>query len=102
MLSGEGLRPSAMGKRVRFSGDTRTVISGPFAATSELIAGFWLWQVRSMDEAIEWVKRMPKPHREDCEIELRPVYEMDDFGDAMTPAAREQEERLRAELNAKE
>ena len=101
MLAGEGLRSSAKGKRVRFSGETRTMIDGPFAETKELIAGFWLWQVRSMDEALEWVKRMPQPHREDSEVELRPLYEMDDFGDAMTPAAREQEDRLRAELASK-
>jgi len=100
MLAGEGLHPSAKGVRVHFSGRQRTVTDGPFAETKELIAGFWLWQVRSMAEAIEWVKRCPNPMIGDSEIEIRPVYEMSDFGDAMTPALREQETRLRAQLDA--
>ena len=97
MLAGEGLHPSSKGKRVRFSGDKRTVIDGPFAETKELIAGFWLWQVRSMDEAIEWVKRCPNPTGEESEIEIRPVFEAEDFGPALTPELREQEARLRAQ-----
>lgn len=100
MLAGEGLHPSAKGVRVHFSGRQRTVTDGPFAETKELIAGFWLWQVRSMAEAIEWVKRCPNPMIGDSEIEIRPVYEMSDFGDAMTPELREQETRLRAQLDA--
>ena len=101
LLAGEGLRPSAKGARVRFSGASRTVIDGPFAETKELVAGFWLWQVRSMDEAIEWVRRCPNPHPEHCEIEIRPVFEADDFGEAFTPELREQEERLRVQAAAK-
>ena len=95
MLAGEGLQPSSKGKRVRFSGRSRTVIDGPFTETKELIAGFWLWQVRSMDEAIEWAKRCPNPHPEDCEIEIRPVFEAEDFGPAFTPELRNQEARVR-------
>jgi len=95
MLAGEGLHPSSKGKRVRFSGRSRTVIDGPFTETKELIAGFWLWQVRSMDEAIEWAKRCPNPHPEDCEIEIRPVFEAEDFGPAFTPELRNQEARVR-------
>ena len=91
MLAGEGLHPSAKGARVRFSGSTRTVIDGPFAETKELIAGFWLWQVRSMEEAIEWVRRCPNPMPEESEIEIRPVFEADDFGEALTPELRAQE-----------
>lgn len=102
MLAGEGLHPSARGARVRFSGDTRTVIDGPFAEAKELIAGFWLWQVKSLEEAIEWVKRCPNPMGVESEVEIRPVFEADDFGDAFTPELREQEERLRAELAAKQ
>ena len=98
MLAGEGLHPSSRGKRVRFSGAQRTVIDGPFAETKELVAGFWLWQVRSMDEAIEWLKRAPF---EDTEVEIRPVFEADDFGEALTPELREQEERIRAEAAAR-
>jgi hypothetical protein len=98
MLAGEGLHPSSKGARVRFSGSDRTVIDGPFAETKELIAGYWLWQVRSMDEAIEWLKRAP--FEEGAEIELRPVFEADDFGDEFTPELREQEERLRAQAEA--
>ena len=96
MLAGEGLHPSASGKRVRFNGDRRTVIDGPFAESRELVAGFWLWQVRSMDEAIEWIKRAPFDGG--AEIELRPVFEMDDFGNAATPEVRQQEARLRNRL----
>jgi hypothetical protein len=94
LLAGEGLHPSSKGARVRFSGDRRTVIDGPFAETKELIAGFWLWQVRSLDEAIEWVKRCPNPTGADSEIEIRPVYEADDFGEALTPALRKRNEDL--------
>jgi hypothetical protein len=100
MLAGEGLHPSAKGARVRFSGASRTVIDGPFTETKELVAGFWLWQVRSMDEAIEWARRCPNPHPEDCEIEIRPVFEISDFGDAATPEIVEQEARLRAQAAA--
>jgi hypothetical protein len=100
MLAGEGLHPSSKGKRVRFSGDKRTVIDGPFAETKELIAGFWLWQVKSMEEAIEWVKRCPNPTGIDGEIEIRPVFEAEDFGAEFTPELREQEERLRAQIEA--
>ncbi len=95
MLAGEGLHPSSKGVRVRFSGANRTVIDGPFTETKELIAGFWLWQVQSMAEAIEWIKRSPF---QEGEIELRPVFEAEDFGEAFTPELREQEERLRAEV----
>jgi hypothetical protein len=101
MLAGEGLHPSSKGKRVRFSGQERTVIDGPFAATNELVAGFWLWQVASMDEAVAWVKRCPNPMLSDSEIEIRPVFEAEDFGEAMTPELREQEDRLRSELEAR-
>jgi hypothetical protein len=101
MLAGEGLQPSSKGARVRFSGSQRTVIDGPFAETKELIAGFWLWQVGSLEEAIEWVKRCPNPHYEDSEIEIRQVFEADDFGEEFTPELRAQEERLRAEIEAK-
>ncbi len=96
MLAGEGLHPTSKGKRVRFSGKQRTVIDGPFTETKELIAGFWLWQVRSMDEAIDWIKRAPFDQEE---IELRPVFEMDDFGAEFTPELRAQEERQRAEID---
>ena len=101
MLAGEGLHPSSKGVRVRFSGDKRTVIEGPFTETKELIAGYWLWQVRSMDEAIEWVKRCPNPMRTDSEIEIRPVFEAEDFGAEFTPELRAQEELLRAQLDRK-
>ena len=97
LLAGEGLHPSARGFRVRFSGTDRTVIDGPFAETRELVAGFWLWQVQSMQEAIDWVKRCPNPHNEEGDIEIRQVFEAEDFGEALTPALREQEERIRAE-----
>ncbi len=98
MLAGEGLHPSTKGKRVRFSGRERTVIDGPFAETKELIAGFWLWQVKSMDEAVEWARRCPNPMPDGGELELRPVFEADDFGAEFTPELREQEDRLRAEI----
>jgi hypothetical protein len=101
MLAGEGLHPSSRGKRVRFERGKTTVIDGPFTESKELIAGFWLWQVRSIDEAVEWVKRIPNPDNDEVgEVEIRPVFEMDDFGDEFTPEARAQEERLRQQLNA--
>jgi hypothetical protein len=101
MLAGEGLHPSARGKRVRFSRGKPTVIDGPFTEAKELIAGFWLWQVKSMDEAVEWVKRMPNPDdQSEAEIEIRPVFEAEDFGDEFTPELREQEERLREQIEA--
>jgi hypothetical protein len=95
MLAGEGLHPSAKGKRVRFSGRQRTVIDGPFAETKELVAGFWLWQVKSMEEAVEWVRRCPNPMLTDSEIEIRPVFEAEDFGAEFMPELRAQEDRLR-------
>jgi hypothetical protein len=101
LIVGEGLHPSAKGVRVQFSGQGRTVTAGPFTETAELVAGYWLWQVASMDEAIEWVKRCPNPHEGDSVIEIRPVFEADDFGEAFTPALREQEERLRAEAQVR-
>jgi hypothetical protein len=96
MLAGEGLHPTTSGKRVRFSGGQRTVIDGPFAETKELVAGFWLWQVKSMEEAVAWLERAP--FEEETEVELRPVFEADDFGKEFTPELREQEERIRAEV----
>ncbi len=97
LLAGEGLQPSSKGKRVRFEGTERTVIDGPFAETKELIGGYWLWQVESMEEALNWVKRCPNPHEgDDCEIEIRPLFEAADFGEAFTPDLREQEEQVRA------
>ena len=98
MLAGEGLQPSSKGARVRFSGSRRTVIDGPFAETKELIAGYWLWQVKSKEEAIEWVKRCPNPMPGESEIEIRQVFEAEDFGAEYTPELREQEQRLRAEV----
>jgi len=97
MLAGEGLHPSSKGARVRFSGDNRTVIDGPFTETKELIAGFWLWQVRSREEAIEWVKRCPNPMPGESEIEIRQVFEAEDFGDNFTSELREQEDRVRSQ-----
>ncbi|MCV9940369.1 YciI family protein [Boseaceae bacterium BT-24-1] len=94
MLAGDGLHPSSKGLRMRFSGSQRTIIDGPFAETKELLAGFWIWQVRSFDEAVEWLKRAPF---DGTEIEMRPIFEMEDFGEALTPELREQEERVRAE-----
>ncbi len=102
MLAGEGLHPSSKGARVLFSGPKRTVVDGPFAETKELVAGFWLWQVRSMDEAIEWVKRCPNPMLEDSVIEIRPVFEAEDFGAEYTPELQAQEERLRAQVEAQQ
>ncbi len=99
MLAGEGLQPSAKAKRVHFSRHTRTVVDGPFAETKELVAGFWLWEVRSMDEAVEWVRRCPNPMLEESDIDIRPVFEAADFGEAFTPELREQEERLRTQIN---
>jgi hypothetical protein len=101
LLAAEGLHPTSKGARVKISGSKRTVIDGPFAETKELIAGFWLWQVKSKEEAIEWVKRCPNPHNTETEIEIRQVFEADDFGPAFTPELREQEERLRAQVAAK-
>ncbi len=101
LLAGEGLQPSSKGARVRFSGRTRTVIDGPFAETKELIAGFWLWQVKSKEEAIEWAKRCPNPMQGESEIEIRQVFEAEDFGAEFTPELREQEERLRAQATGK-
>ena len=98
MQAGEGLKPSAEGKRVAFDGASRTVIDGPFPATSELVAGFWLWQVKDMAEAVAWVKRCPNPMPGPSEIEIRPLYEAADFGDALTPELAEQEDRLRDKL----
>ncbi len=100
MLAGEGLHPSARGKRVQFSGSRRTVVDGPFAETKELVAGFWLWQVKSMDEAVEWVRRCPNPMPGDSEIEIRPLFEAADFGAEFTPELQAQEDRLRAEVDA--
>jgi hypothetical protein len=102
MLAGEGLQPTSKGARVRFSGSERTVINGPFSESSDLIAGFWLWQVKSKEEAIEWVKRCPNPHAEECEIEIRQVFEAEDFGAELTPELREREQRRRAQTAAKE
>jgi hypothetical protein len=101
MLAGEGLHASSKGKRVRFSGGKQTVIDGPFAETKELLAGFWIWKVKSMDEAIGWVRRIPNPESQDGEVEIRPVVEAEDFGAEFTPELREQEERLRAQLASK-
>jgi hypothetical protein len=101
MLAGEGLQPSSKGKRVRFSGTGRTIIDGPFAETKELVAGFWIWQVKSMDEAVEWVRRCPNPMPGDSEIEIRQVFEAEDFGEEFTPELRAQEDRLRAQIDKK-
>jgi len=101
MQAGEGLQPSSKGARVRFSGSKRTVIDGPFAETKELIAGFWIFQCKSLEEAVEWVKRAPNPFNEESEIEIRQIFETEDFGAEFTPEAREREERLRAELEKK-
>ena len=98
MLAGEGLHPSSKGARVRFSGVKRTVVDGPFAETKELVAGFWLWKCTSWQEAIEWAKRYPNPMPEESELEIRQVFEAEDFGSALTPELREQEERLRAQI----
>jgi hypothetical protein len=103
MLAGEGLHPSAKAKRIKFSGSKRSVVDGPFTETKELIAGYWLWQVRSMEEAVEWARRCPDPMPgEEGELEIRPVFEAEDFGTEFTPELREQEERLRAEIERKQ
>jgi hypothetical protein len=98
MLAGEGLHPSSKGVRVRFAGDKTSVVDGPFAETKELLAGFWLWQVKSMDEAIEWVKRCPNPDGTESEIEIRPVFEVEDMGAELTPELREREARMRDQI----
>ena len=100
MLAGEGLHPSAKGKRVRFSGPQRSVVDGPFSETKELVSGFWLWQVKSMEEAVEWVRRCPNPMEGESEIEIRPVFEAADFGAEFTPELQAQEERLRTKVEA--
>jgi hypothetical protein len=100
MLAGEGLHPSSKGVRVAFSGSERKVIDGPFAETNELLAGYWVWQVKSMDEAVEWVKRIPNPDDEEAVVEIRPVAEIDDFGDLLTPELREKDQQLRAQTEA--
>ncbi len=103
LLAGEGLHPSSKGKRVLFSGGNRVVIDGPFAETKELVAGFWIWQVKSMDEALAWVKRCPDPMPgEQAELEIRPIFEAEDFGEQLTPELRAQEERLRAEMDRRQ
>jgi hypothetical protein len=101
MLAGEGLDPSSKGKRVHFSGKQRSVVDGPFAETKELVAGFWLWQVQSMEEAVEWVRRMPNPMNEESDVEIRRVFEAEDFGKEFTPELRAQEDRVRAEVARK-
>ncbi|HVH43120.1 MAG TPA: YciI family protein [Labilithrix sp.] len=101
MVAGEGLHPSSKGARVKFSGTKRTVVDGPFAESKELVAGFWIWEVKSKEEAIEWVKRCPNPMEGESEIEIRQVFASEDFGEAFTPELREQEERLRSQLAAK-
>jgi hypothetical protein len=103
MLAGEGLKPSEKGKRIKFSGSKRTVVDGPFTEAKELVAGYWVWQVRSMQEAVEWARRCPDPMPgEDAELEIRPIFEAEDFGEEFTPALRAQEERLRAEVERKQ
>jgi hypothetical protein len=102
LLAGEGLHPSSKGARVKFSGDKRLVVDGPFIETKELIAGFWLWQVKSKEEAIEWVKRCPNPTGEEAEIEIRQVFEAEDFGSEFTPELREQEKRIRAQAEKRQ
>jgi hypothetical protein len=101
LLAAEGLHPSSKGARVKFSGDTRTVVSGPFAGPKDLVAGFWMFKVKSLDEAIEWVKRCPNPMVGESEIEIRPVFEAEDFGAELTPEMREAEKRMRAEMDAR-
>ena len=101
MLAGEGLKPSSQGVRVRFSGSKRTVIDGPFAETKELVAGFWIWQVKSLEEAIEWLKRCPNPMPGESEIEIRPFYEMEDFGENVTPELRDKEAKMREQIEKK-
>ena len=101
MLAGEGLKPSSAGKRIAFDGPSRTVIDGPFAETKELVAGFWIWEVKSLDEAIEWAKRCPNPMPGPSELEIRPIFEAEDFGAEFTPELREQEDRLRDKLESR-
>ena len=101
MLAGDGLQPTSKGKRVRFSGDKRTVIDGPFTETKELVAGYWIWQVRSMDEAVEWLKRCPNPHPGETDVEIRPVFEAADFGENFTPELRDREQRMRERMTAR-
>ncbi|CAG2328299.1 MULTISPECIES: YciI family protein [Burkholderia] len=102
LLAADGLHPSSRGKRVHFSGKNRTVVDGPFSETKELVAGYWLWQVKSMEEAVEWVKRCPNPMPGDSDIEIRPLYELEEFGDAFTPELQEQEARIVAEMDARQ
>jgi hypothetical protein len=99
LLAADGLQPTSKGKRVRFSGDKRTVIDGPFSETKELIAGYWLWQVRSMEEAVEWVKRCPSPHEAECEIEIRPIFELEDFGSELTPELKKRQEEIQSQID---
>jgi len=101
MLAGDGLKPSSKGKRVRFSGSKRTVVDGPFAETKELVAGYWIWEVRSMEEAVEWLKRCPNPHCEDSEVEIRPFYEAAELGEILTPEELAREKRLREKIAAR-
>jgi hypothetical protein len=101
MMAGEGLQPSSKGARVTFDGKSRTVTDGPFAETKELVAGFWIWKCKSLQEAIEWVKRCPNPHNEGGQIEIRQIFEAEDFGENFTPELREQEDRLRAQLEGR-
>ena len=101
MLAGDGLQPTSKGKRVKFSGAKRTVIDGPFTESKELIAGYWIWQVRSMDEAVEWLKRCPNPHQEETSVEIRPVFEAADFGENFTPELQEQERKLAQQISKK-
>jgi len=98
LLAGEGLYPSSKGKRVKFGGGTKTVVDGPFAETKELVAGFWIWQVKSIEEAVEWVKRIPNPGTEEAVVEIRPIFDAEDFGKELTPELRAKEEQLRAEV----
>ena len=103
MLAGEGLHPSSKGKRVRFAGGKKTVVDGPFTETKELVAGYWIWQVKSIEEAVDWVRRCPEPMPgEESEIEIRPIFEADDFGEELTPELRDREERLRAEIEQRQ
>ena len=99
MLAGEGLQPSSKAKRVHFSGAKRTVTDGPFAETKELVAGFWIWKVNSMEEAVEWIKKCPNPMNGESDIDIRPIFEAEDFGEEFTPELREQEERLRSKID---
>jgi hypothetical protein len=101
MVDGNGLKPSSAGKRVRFDGSSRTVLDGPFAETKELVAGYWVWNVKSMDEAVEWLKRCPNPHNEAGEVEIRPMFEAADFGENFTPELRDREQKLMAEIEAR-